>query len=366
MMLFPVKGNLYRVYGNIIQKYVPGEVLEVLDEELTDSYYGTGQIVGTQRLRVRLNGTEEVELDNYLTDTHNVLARPGMKVIICADTPDNAEPYYTLYSYDRTFPILLITGLFVVILALVGRRRGIDSFLAILFTVVFILRVALPMIYNGISPVLVAIMTVLASTVVTLLFINGFTSQFLLGVGTTLMGALSACVLFALFAAIFHITGLQAANAESLLIAARETGLDVGELLIAGTVISSLGAVMDVSVSVLSALREVALVSAEPSRASLFKSGMNIGKDIIGTMSNTLIFAFAGGSLSSMLVFYSYGIQTNQLLHSDYVSLELCQGLCCTCAVIITVPLAAAVGAWFWGNAKHRDENATSNFNNGT
>lgn len=84
---------------------------------------------------------------------------------------------------------------------------------------------------------------------------------------------------------------------------------------------------------------------------------MNIGRDMIGTMSNTLIFAFAGGALVTMLVFYSCGVQPQQLISSDYLSVELAQGLCSTAAVIITVPAGALIGAATYGgenNAKSR------------
>ena len=105
------------------------------------------------------------------------------------------------------------------------------------------------------------------------------------------------------------------------------------------------GAGMDVAVSVLSALREVALASPDPKRKDLFRAGIRLGQDMIGTMSNTLIFAFTGGALATMLVFYSYGVQVQQLLSSDYLTVELAQGLCSTAAVVLTVPLAALVGS---------------------
>lgn len=129
-------------------------------------------------------------------------------------------------------------------------------------------------------------------------------------------------------------------------------GANIRTLLFAGMMIASLGAVMDVAVSILSALREVAHASKKPERAGLFRSGMNMGQDMIGTMSNTLIFAFTGGALATMLVFYSYGVQFHQLFNSDYLAVELAQGLCSTAAVILTVPTAAAIGAVYYGR-KH-------------
>ena len=87
----------------------------------------------------------------------------------------------------------------------------------------------------------------------------------------------------------------------------------------------------------------------------LLRSGMNLGQDMIGTMSNTLIFAFAGGALTTMMVFFSYGVQFYQLLSSDFLAVELTQGLCSTAAVILTVPAAAAMGAAFYGKTKNND-----------
>ena len=92
----------------------------------------------------------------------------------------------------------------------------------------------------------------------------------------------------------------------------------------------------------------------DPQPRALFDSGMRIGKNMIGTMSNTLIFAFAGGSLTTMLVFFSYGVQFHQIFHSDYLTLELAQGLCSTAAVILTVPAASVVGAAAFSRKKVR------------
>ncbi|MBQ9165666.1 MAG: YibE/F family protein, partial [Oscillospiraceae bacterium] len=154
------------------------------------------------------------------------------------------------------------------------------------------------------------------------------------------------------FSSLLHLTGFQTDSAEGLLLIAQNTGLNIRTLLFAGMMISSLGAVMDVAVSILSALREVSLAAKRAERGMLFRSGMNMGQDLIGTMSNTLIFAFTGGALSTMLVFYSYGVQTQQLLNSDFLTVELAQGLCSTAAVIMTVPFAAAMGAMFYGGRR--------------
>ena len=116
-----------------------------------------------------------------------------------------------------------------------------------------------------------------------------------------MFGDLAACVLFAVASSQFHLTGFQTDEAEGLLLLAQSTGLEIRTLLFAGIMISSVGAVMDVAVSILSALREVAIAAKNPLPGMLLRSGMNLGQDMIGTMSNTLIFAFAGGALGGLL-----------------------------------------------------------------
>lgn len=354
MVLFPVKGKEYRRYATDTLHYVRAKVVEVVSQELEESSLGTGQQLGKQCLMVRLPDGTEVELNNYLTETHNILAAEGQTVIVCIDAPENAEAYYTVYNYDRIPALIGIVLVFILLLVAVGKRRGLDAFLAILFSLTFILCVTMPVLYNGGSSVLIGLVTVLLSTGVTLMLMHGPTKQCLLGIVTTLLGELAACVLFAVFSRWFHLTGFQTDSAEGLLLIAQNTGLDIRMLLAAGMMISSLGAVMDVAVSILGALREVAQASGKPQRAELFKSGIRLGRDLIGTMSNTLIFAFTGGALATMLVFYSYGVQPQQLLNSDYLTVEIAQGLCSTVAVILTVPFASSMGAMFYGQEKKR------------
>lgn len=352
MVLHPAEGTAYQRYATDTLRYQRGQVLQVDSETLTDSDLGTGQQLGTQVLTVALPDGQTVSVTNYLTETHNILVRAGQRVIVCVDAPENTAPYYTIYNYDRIPGLVGLGAVFLGCMLLVGRRKGFDAALAILFTLVFLLRVTLPLLYSGASPVAVGFGMVLLSTVVTLVLLHGLTRQCALGIGVTLLGEAVASLLFALFSGALHLTGFQTDSAESLLLIAQSTGMQVRTLLFAGTLLAALGAVMDVAVSVLAALREVALASPDPKRKDLFRAGIRLGQDMIGTMSNTLIFAFAGGGLATMLVLCSYGVQFHQLMNSDYLSVELAQGLCSTVAVICTVPLAALVGAAAYGRKK--------------
>lgn len=325
--------------------YIPGTVLEVVEEELSPSDLKGGPQLGEQTLTIELKDGSQITLTNYLTNTHNILAREGMRVVVCVDAPENVEPYYTLYQYDRSVGLGVVVAIFLLLMLLVGGEKGFYATLALAFSLVFLLKITVPVIYSGGSPILAGLAMVLVSTAVTVFLIYGLSPRGVLGIGVVLAGEFVACGLFLLFSVLLHLSGFKSSDAENLLVAAQNTGLDISTVLFAATMIASLGAVMDVAVSLLSALWEVRLADPDITGRGLWRAGLRMGRDMIGTMSNTLIFAFAGGSLTTLLVLMTYGTDPVQLLHSDYIALELAHGLCGTCAVILTVPLASLASA---------------------
>ena len=325
--------------------YISGTVLEVVEEDLTPSDLKGGPQLGEQTLTIELKDGSQITLTNYLTNTHNILAREGMRVVVCVDAPENVEPYYTLYQYDRSVGLGVAVAIFLLLMLLVGGEKGFYATLALAFSLVFLLKITVPVIYSGGSPILAGLAMVLVSTAVTVFLIYGLSPRGVLGIGVVLAGEFVACGLFLLFSALLHLSGFKSGDAENLLVAAQNTGLNISTVLFAATMIASLGAVMDVAVSLLSALWQVRLADPDITGRGLWRAGLRMGRDMIGTMSNTLIFAFAGGSLTTLLVLMTYGTDPVQLLHSDYIALEMAHGLCGTCAVILTVPLASLVSA---------------------
>lgn len=122
-----------------------------------------------------------------------------------------------------------------------------------------------------------------------------------------------------------------------------------GELLFAGILIAALGAVMDVGMSIASTLNELKDKNADMTVKDLFCSGMNVGRDMMGTMSNTLILAFTGGSINTLVFIYAYNYQYRQIINMYSVGIELMQGLSSSMGVILTVPFTSLVAAWLLG-----------------
>ena len=130
-------------------------------------------------------------------------------------------------------------------------------------------------------------------------------------------------------------------DVENLIYIGEMTNIRIGELMFAGILISALGAVMDVAMSVASSINEIHDKSPHLSRRELWQSGINVGKDMMGTMSNTLILAFAGGSINTFIYIYSYNYNYYQVLNMYSIGIEIIQGVSGTLGVILTVPLVS-------------------------
>ena len=138
----------------------------------------------------------------------------------------------------------------------------------------------------------------------------------------------------------------------------RQTGVPIGlrYRLVGGIVISALGAVMDVAMSISSALEEVHAANPGYGAKELCRSGMNIGRDMVGTMTNTLILAFIGSGLVLILYLYSIAPARHQLLSSAYLANELVCGVSSSIGVILSVPITAAISAAAYGRRTEAEQ----------
>jgi len=179
----------------------------------------------------------------------------------------------------------------------------------------------------------------------TMYLINGWTKKSLAAFGATLGGILTACLAAILFGHAVNLSGYNVSNIENLMFVAQNTLIDVGQILFAGILFASLGAVMDIAMDVTAACAELERHKPDISRKALFTAGMNVGRDVMGTMSTTLILAFFGGSLGVWLLDYAYDLPYLQLINSNAVGIEIMKGFSASFGVIFTVPIAAALSA---------------------
>lgn len=277
----------------------------------------------------------------YLYGTN---CKVNMKVIVSLST--SGENYVaSVYSYYREPIIYGFVGLFLLILWIIGGRKGIKSAIGLIFTFICIIFLFIPMIYKGYSPFFSAVIIVILTTVVTMYLIDGLTIKSVSSMIGTIIGVIIAGLFASAFGHIAQISGYNVSEIEELVFVSNNTNLKVGGILFAGILIASLGAVMDVSMSVASTINEIYEKNRNLSKTELFKSGINVGKDMMGTMSNTLILAFTGGAINTLILTYSYSMQYNQIVNMYSIGIEIMQGISGSIAVILAVPLVAFISS---------------------
>ena len=329
--------------------YEIGKVTEVLAESLQDSDVQEGLLSGSQTLQVTIltgkHKGESVQASNALSTYNSVVMKAGKLVVVAFDELDSGQFQVRVYNYFRAPVIILLAALFLLALIFVGGKKGLMSGLGLAYTFICVLLIFLPLILRGYSPVFAAILLVIIVTSVCMVLLNGVTRKSMCAILGTVTGVVLSGIILFVFGRIMHISGYSLDDAEALLLIGQTTGLQVKDLLFAGILIASLGAIMDISISIVSAIHEFHVNLPGIKKAELIRSGMNVGKDMIGTMSNTLILAFAGTSLSLMILLYSYSVQFNQVLNMNTIAIEITQALAGSLGMILTVPITAVISA---------------------
>jgi uncharacterized membrane protein len=339
----------YTMYNTDTITYEKGIVTAIVDERLEPTEDMPGRALGVQTITARLNSGagkgREITFDNNLSATHNVRVTEGQSVIIKADCPVGIAPFYSLYSYDRAPGLAVVAAIFIALMLLVGRVKGLRSVLGLGISLFFIAALLVPAIYRGWSPVWMSVLTVIIISASSLILLNGFSGKTLIAVASTVAGAVVSAAFFFVISAALYLTGYDISEAEELILISRNTGLKIGQVLFAGVLIASLGAVMDTTISMAASLYEIKEALPEISSQGLFKSGMAVGRDIIGANCQTLILAFVGSSFATLLVLISYGTRFDQFLSSAYLAIEVIHGITGSIAVILAVPITAALCA---------------------
>lgn len=344
--------GLYDTEGKTFEK---AEVVDIIKDNETES----GNQIGDQVVSLKLlsgdykgNTVEAVSSSSYLYGAH---CEVGMRVIAEVNESDDSL-YVTVYSQDRTWMLYAIVLLFLITLCIIGGRQGLNSAVALVFTFVCIVFLFLPMIYRGISPIFAAVVVAVLTTFVTMYLIGGLSSKSVTSMIGTVAGVGISAVLAVLFGRLTGISGYNVSDIEQLEYVGQMTDVRIGELLYAGILISALGAVMDVAMSVASTISEIHYRNPELSRKELFTSGIRVGKDMMGTMSNTLILAFTGSSINTLVFMYVYGYTSTQITNMYSIGIEVIQGISSTMGVILTVPIVSVICAWHL-KTKKRDQN---------
>jgi uncharacterized membrane protein len=338
--------------GNNTQsiEYVNGVVLSIQSLDVTpNKKVGiSSKSLVTILLTSGAESGKQVQSINYITNQplFDISPNPGDKIILAVSDVQNEKQYH-IADYNRLFPTYILVGLFILSLLILGKTIGIKTIFVICFSVVIILKGMVPLILNYHWNFIIATMLVCAViTAITQITISGWNSKTWGAILGTVGGVLIAGVLAAISISWMHLTGLDSEEAMMLKVTTL-TFMNFQEVLFAGIILGSLGAVMDVTISIASTQYEIKQSCPHYGFKEIFNSGINVGRDVMGTMANTLILAYTGSSLPLIFLIASQdNVSFMRIMNLNIVATEITRALTGSIGLICSIPLTAVITAF--------------------
>lgn len=241
---------------------------------------------------------------------------------------------------------LLLGGLFILLLVVFAGKTGLRAVFSFVLTVLMIWKVLVPAYLRGVNPVWVGMAVTLALTILIIALVYGFDRRCLAAVSGSFLGILVTCLMGVVFTDLFHIHGAVMAYSESLLYSGYQH-LDLTQIFMASIFLGASGAIMDLSVDITSAVHEVVCKREDLGWREAARSGMNVGRAAMGTMTTTLLFAYSGGYIALLMVFMAQGTPISNILNYKYVAAELIHTVIGSFGLVTVAPFTALCAGWF-------------------
>lgn len=333
---------------------VKAKIVSIMDErEFPDPI--SQKLMVSQTLKVRVTsgafkGQEIVIVHNENDNpAFNIRVKPGdgILLVLMLDQGKVKEAY--IADLLRVNYQYLLAIIFVVLLLAIGWKKGAKALCSLLLTLILIGGVLLPGLLKGYSPVFLSTVVAFVATALTMLIVGGWSTKSFASILGTLSGVAIAGVLALVAGKAAHLTGFGVEEAAMLLYLPDNITLDIQGILFAGIIIGALGASMDVSMSIASSIEEVKRTDPSLQVEQLIRSGMNVGRDIMGTMANTLILAYTGSSIQLMLVFMAFRESPLKIFNLDMVASEVVRAFSGSIGMISVIPLTALIAGMLFG-----------------
>ena len=343
----------------IFQAPLPTErarVLQLLNREEKESIGGHINTIITVEIEL-LSGEQKgqkVELLQeinpiYVGATYTKELEKG-DLIMAFASQQGEENVWRFQEYYRMNQIYYLGLVFALLLLILGHWQGFNTLLSLVFTFAFVFFVFVPSILQGLNIYFFAFITAIYVIVVTLLLVHGYSRKTFATMLSCMGGVLIALLLILIMKSSLGLTGVDDEEAMYLLKLHPERPIDMTAIVYSSIIIGAMGAIMDVAMDISASLFEIAQHVPNISPLNLMKSGFRIGRDIMGTMANTLVLAYIGSSLAGTLLYLTYSNTLDHLLNRETVIIELLQALIGSSAMILTIPLSSVISAYFFCN----------------
>ncbi|QIZ77812.1 YibE/F family protein [Ferrimonas lipolytica] len=325
------------------QIFVEAKVVKMISSHLAPDArvpsITTGQQVFMAELLEGPEQGKQVKIDNPLSRQHNVYVDEGDVFIMMVRQTVNGTVYWA-YNHKRSDAIYLMLAAFFALLLSFGRKEGLNSMVALYFTAALIIGVLVPSIFAGWNPILTSIVLMAVIIIVSFILVSGANRKSICAMGGTLLGIVAAGIMAQLFGEMANLSGIYLDKGEDVIYLA-ENLIPIRWLMFVAIVIAALGAVMDVAISIASAYNELRITDPKLTPKQLVHACMNIGRDIMGTMTNTLILAFAGGALTTIMMVWGFNMPANQFMNMPLVAMAVVNALAGSVGIVLTIPFTA-------------------------
>ncbi|MCI8443469.1 MAG: YibE/F family protein [Provencibacterium sp.] len=344
------RGNAYFAGETMSEDYYLAEVIEVSEPRtIEESFGGYQNTVQTLDLKIRLlDGflKGEIQPVNGQRIEANSPARfypykVGDKVYATFNFDQNDQPFWYISDHARGGALLFLALSFFLLLILFGRRQGVNTVITLVFTIAAVFFVMIPAILGGANIYLLTFIVSSFIVVMTLGIVIGINSKSLAAAAGCAGGVGAAGLLTVVMQQVMKISGLLNEESSFVMLINPERPISLRGLIFAAIAIGALGAVMDVAMSISSSLDELVRYTPSLAPGELVRSGMRIGRDIMGTMANTLVLAYVGSSLNVILLLFSYNRSLSAILNREMVAVEVLQSVAGSIGILCAVPASA-------------------------
>lgn len=316
-----------------------------------------------QRLKVKIidsrhNG-EIYNIIYYLEDDYNTKLplydelKVNDRVCVYANFEDGilSGDAFIQY-YEKNNWIFILAFIFAAIILLIGGTKGIKALAGLIITIALVFCILIPGILEGKEPLTLTILVCCLTIFVTFIIVSGFHKKTVAAICGTIAGVVAAGLIGGIFSNCMKLTGInEHARMLSVSVGENEKMYNFEGIMLAGIMISALGACMDVGMSIASSLSELKKENPNMTTVKLIKSGMNIGKDVMGTMTNTLILAYVGSAMLCILLYTVNNFNLTTVLNQEDISMEVLKSLAGSIGLVCTIPLTAVVSGLIMGAA---------------
>ena len=300
---------------------------------------------------------ETVEGVNMLSGSleNDKMYSPGDEALVVVSYDDaGGITSVTMTDHYRVDKEVILAIMFIVLLILFAGKNGVFAVLSFVITVLMIWKILVPCYLRGMNPVIVGMGITVVLTAVIIFLVYGVDKRTLTAFMGSMLGTATTCIIGMIFTDMFKIHGAVMSYSETLLYSGYQH-LNLTQIFVSGIFIGASGAMMDLSVDITSAVHEVVQKKPDISWKEAAKSGMNVGRAAMGTMTTTLLLAYSGGYIALLMTFMAQGTPIINILNYKYVASEVLDTLVGSFGLVTVAPFTALMsGLMLTGGRKEK------------